>query len=61
MFASLGNARSMRVGKDEIQHIRMFRLNSGGPPQMEENDSVMKYVHVGMWEDCLILKCFGSI
>lgn len=41
----LGNARRMRGGEGrrqvrELYHIRLFRLDSGGPPQMEEKDSV---------------------
>ncbi len=31
-------------GEGKLYHIRLFRLDSGGPPQMEEKDSVTEHI-----------------
>lgn len=37
LLEGLGNGKSMRRER-ELSRIRLFRLGSGGPPQMEEEN-----------------------
>lgn len=51
VLRGLGNALSMR-GEEGECHIRLFGLDSGGPPQMEENNSGKEHLECGRAARC---------